>query len=187
MSPNEQKLTSGREAMAIALSRISIGVTQTGQPGPWIIVTCAGSISSRPKRTMACVCPPQTSMIFQGRVVSRAISPANRRAASASRYSSTYFMAAAPPRPRPRPLVQGGGPLDLLVDLADLVEVREYLLRLLLIDAADGEAHVDDHVIAHDRFGRVGQADFLGDAAKLHLAHRQPVLLVDLQDPPRYS
>ncbi len=35
MSPNEQKITSGRAAMASAWSIISSGVTQTGQPGPW--------------------------------------------------------------------------------------------------------------------------------------------------------
>jgi hypothetical protein len=34
MSPNEQKITSGRAAMATALSMISMGVTHTGQPGP---------------------------------------------------------------------------------------------------------------------------------------------------------
>ena len=34
MSPKEQKITSGRRAMACALSIISSEVTQTGQPGP---------------------------------------------------------------------------------------------------------------------------------------------------------
>jgi hypothetical protein len=34
ISPNEQKRTSGCAAMAWALSIISKGVTQTGQPGP---------------------------------------------------------------------------------------------------------------------------------------------------------
>ncbi len=48
-------MTSSRAAIAIALSIISIGVTQTGQPGPWISVISSGSISSRPNRTMACV------------------------------------------------------------------------------------------------------------------------------------
>jgi hypothetical protein len=42
MSPNEQKITSGRAAMASALSMISTGVTQTGQPGPWMSVTSGG-------------------------------------------------------------------------------------------------------------------------------------------------
>ena len=36
MSPKEQKMTSGRAAIASALSMISSGVTHTGQPGPWI-------------------------------------------------------------------------------------------------------------------------------------------------------
>ena len=34
MSPKEQKITSGRAAIAIALSISSSGVTHTGQPGP---------------------------------------------------------------------------------------------------------------------------------------------------------
>ena len=42
MSPNEQKITPGRAAMASALSMISSGVTQTGQPGPWIISIAVG-------------------------------------------------------------------------------------------------------------------------------------------------
>ena len=91
MSPNEQKITSGRAAMATALSMISIGVTHTGQPGPWISVISGGSISSSAKRTMACVCPPQISMMFHGRVVAARMAAASRRAASASRYSSTIF------------------------------------------------------------------------------------------------
>ena len=36
MSPNEQKMTSGRDAISRARSIISSGVTQTGQPGPWM-------------------------------------------------------------------------------------------------------------------------------------------------------
>ena len=43
MSPNEQKITSGREAISSALSMTSSGVTQTGHPGPWINSTFSGS------------------------------------------------------------------------------------------------------------------------------------------------
>ena len=43
MSPKEVKITSGRRAMAMALSISSSGVTQTGQPGPCTSVTCCGS------------------------------------------------------------------------------------------------------------------------------------------------
>ena len=42
MSPKEQKITSGRCAMATALSINSIGVTQTGQPGPCTRVISRG-------------------------------------------------------------------------------------------------------------------------------------------------
>ena len=52
--------------MASALSIISSGVTQTGQPGPWIISISRGSIWSMPFRMIECVWPPQTSMMFQG-------------------------------------------------------------------------------------------------------------------------
>jgi len=41
-------MTSGRAAMTSALSICSSGVTQTGQPGPWIIRTPAGNASSIP-------------------------------------------------------------------------------------------------------------------------------------------
>jgi hypothetical protein len=41
MSPNEQKITSGRRAIASPRSIISTGVTHTGQPGPWISPTGA--------------------------------------------------------------------------------------------------------------------------------------------------
>ena len=48
---------------------ISSGVTQTGQPGPWIISTPSGSSWSMPCRMIEWVWPPQTSIIAQGRVV----------------------------------------------------------------------------------------------------------------------
>jgi hypothetical protein len=48
MSPNEQKTTSGRAAIACARSIISSEVTQTGQPGPWTSSIAGGSIASIP-------------------------------------------------------------------------------------------------------------------------------------------
>ena len=96
MSPKEQKVTSGREAMAWARSIISSEVTQTGQPGPCTNSTSVGSTRSMPYLTMVCVWPPQTSMTTHGRVTVRAMASASFRAASASRYSSTYFMARGP-------------------------------------------------------------------------------------------
>ncbi len=96
MSPKEQKITSGREAMAWARSIISSDVTQTGQPGPWTSSTSGGRTRSMPYLTMVCVWPPQTSMMIHGRVTVRAMAAASFRAAAASRYSSRYFMARAP-------------------------------------------------------------------------------------------
>ena len=72
-------MTSGREAISIALSISSSGVTHTGQPGPWTSVTPGGSSSSMPNLTMACVWPPHTSMSVHGRVVMRASARANWR------------------------------------------------------------------------------------------------------------
>lgn len=51
MSPKLVRITPGRAATAMARSRVSSGVTQTGQPGPWIMRIPAGSSSSMPWRT----------------------------------------------------------------------------------------------------------------------------------------
>jgi hypothetical protein len=55
MSPKEQKITSGRDAISSALSMSSSGVTHTGQPGPWIISTWSGMSWSMPCRMIECV------------------------------------------------------------------------------------------------------------------------------------
>jgi hypothetical protein len=70
MSPYEQKITSRREAIAIARSIASMGVTHTGHPGPCSSVTPAGRRSSTPKRAIAWVWPPHTSITAHGRVTS---------------------------------------------------------------------------------------------------------------------
>ena len=63
------------------------------------------------------------------------------------------------------------------------VEELEDLRRLLLVDDADGEADVDEHVVADLRLGHVGEADLLDDAAEAHPAHRHAAAgsSVDLQ------
>ena len=48
MSPKHVKITPGSWAIAIASSTRPIGMTQTGQPGPWTSSTLAGSRSSTP-------------------------------------------------------------------------------------------------------------------------------------------
>ena len=48
MSPKQVKITPGSCAIAIASSTRPIGITQTGQPGPWTSSTLAGSRSSIP-------------------------------------------------------------------------------------------------------------------------------------------
>src|ERR1043166_977989 len=124
MSPNEQKIASGRMAMATALSINSIGVTQTGQPGPCTSVIGLGSRSSRPLLTMVCVWPPQISMMVHGRVTFWRIARASCSAAFASRYSLRNFT-------------------EVLFHCAQPVEVLEDAPGFVLIDDADGESHVD--------------------------------------------
>ena len=48
MSPKQVKITPGSRAMAMPSSTRPIGITQTGQPGPWTSSTFAGSRSSTP-------------------------------------------------------------------------------------------------------------------------------------------
>ena len=88
-------MTFGRAAMASALSISSSGVTHTGQPGPCTSSISGGSSWSRPWRTMACVWPPQISMMTHGRVTVRCISRMAAPTSSASRYSVTYFIVAS--------------------------------------------------------------------------------------------
>ena len=52
--------------------------------------------------------------------------------------------------------------------LSQLLEVGEDALRLVLIQAADREPHVDDHVIPDLRLGDVGQAHALDRAVEVH-------------------
>src|SRR6266511_1661155 len=162
--------------MASARSICSSGVTQTGQPGPWIIRTPSGSSSSMPCRTIVWVWPPQTSMRVHGRVVAAWISSSRRRArtGSGTRRGTSR-----------RHLPAGQGDADLLLDgVAHGAEHVQGALRLRLVDLADGEADVDDHVVADLGPGNVGQAGLLADAAVLDHRHRQPTGVVDLEHLP---
>jgi len=83
-------MTSGREAMATARSIITRGVTQTGQPGPWIRLTRDGSSWSRPNFRIEWVWPPQTSIRVHGWVAAAWIRRATVWMVAGSRYSSTW-------------------------------------------------------------------------------------------------
>ncbi len=91
MSPNEQKMTPSRDAISNALSIVSSGVTQTGQPGPWTISMSSGRRRSMPLRMIEWVWPPHTSISTWCFVVISAMSSRSRRARSGSRNSSRYF------------------------------------------------------------------------------------------------
>src|SRR5579864_4657388 len=166
MSPKEQKITSGRCEIDTALSINSSGVTQTGQPGPCTSVISFGSKSSRPLLTMVCVCPPQTSMMVQGRVTWRRMAWASCSAAFGSRYSLRNFT-------------------QFLFQHPQLFEVFEDLPRLDLVDDADGKSYVNEHIIPHSGLGRVREIDFFADAAEIDLgaAESDVAIVHDLEDP----
>ena len=144
--------------MASALSIISSGVTQTGQPGPWIISIPSGSSWSMPCRMIECVCPPQTSIIAQGRVVTAWIWSSSRLARSGSLNSSRYFIAPAAPllrRGHVQPGLPGGDGRTRRRTPPRASPSRsklgERLLRRLLVEALDREADVHDDVLADRR------------------------------------
>jgi len=67
MSPKVVTTTPGTFEISIARSMSRFAVTHTGQPGPERSRTLAGMTSRSPKRAMATVWVPQTSMRFMGR------------------------------------------------------------------------------------------------------------------------
>ena len=159
---------------------------------------------------MECVCPPQTSMIFQGRVVTWAISRAMRCAISPLRNSVRYFIGvlqsdASGARPAPPHLptlsarrsfhrdssiaarlaarAKASSSLgQFLVEHAQGAEIGERLLGRLLVDLGDGKAHVDDGVVADLDLGHVVQADVLDHAAEVDPAHADHAVGSDLFD-----
>src|SRR5579859_8112529 len=151
MSPKEQKITSGRLAMATALSINSIGVTHTGQPGPCTSVISFGSRSSSPLLTMVCVCPPQISMMVQGRVTFCRIAHASCSAAFGSRYSLRNFT-------------------ELLFHCAHFFKNLEDALGFVLVNDADGKSDVDQNIFANLGLGSVREVDFLTDTAEVDFA-----------------
>ena len=66
MSPSVTRIASSIRASAIAWSIRSLGMMQTGQPGPWMKSMFAGSSCGSPYFMMVWVWPPQTSMMRSG-------------------------------------------------------------------------------------------------------------------------
>src|SRR6478752_159503 len=66
-SPKVVKITPGVSASATQSSTRPMGNTHTGQPGPCTSSMASGSMVSIPNLKIACVCPPQTSMMDRGR------------------------------------------------------------------------------------------------------------------------
>ena len=70
-----------------------------------------------------------------------------------------------------------------LAQLLHLAQILEDLLGLRFVHPAEGEADVDDDVIADLGFGDVGEADFLEDAAEVNFAGaHQGVFATDAGD-----
>src|SRR6266511_3663574 len=93
-----------------------------------------------PCLTIECVCPPHTSMMVHSRVRSRSSCCTTFLASASSRYSSRYFTAL--------PLGLQVRAIDLSHDLPHLLQQFVRSSRLLGIDRADGEADVDQRIIA---------------------------------------
>src|SRR5215471_11895842 len=151
MSPNEQKIASGRFAIATALSINSMGVTQTGHPGPWTSVISFGNKSSSPLLTIVWVCPLQISMTVHGRVTFWRIAAASCSAAFWSRYSLRNFT-------------------EFLLQRAHLFEQFEDALGLFFVDHADRESHVDQNIFSDLGLRSIGEVDFFADASEVDFA-----------------
>ena len=160
MSPNEEKITPGRAAIASARSICSSGVTQTGQPGPCTSRSPSGTSRSMPLRTRVCVWPPQTSMIVQGRVAVRRMAPSRRSASPRVAVFVEVFHGRSSPVPAGPSSQPSRSPLS-----SRKAKTRPASTGSI---AADGDAGVDDHVVARPALGHAGDADPAADAGELH-------------------
>ena len=153
MSPNEVKITPGRRAMACALSICSSGVTHTGQPGPCTSSISPGSRRSMPCLTIECVWPPQTSMSVHGRVVTR-----RDLAEDLGRHAPVAILVE----------VLHGSALGHfeLAELTELLEEAVGPLGLLGVDLAEGEADVDEHVVAEAGLRQMLETDLAHGARR---------------------
>ena len=150
----------------MALSIISSGVTQTGQPGP-----CTNSISRRqsssmPYLTMVCVCPPQTSMIVQGRVV-----------------TSRDGLPQLPCGRTGRDIRPGISWRFLQLQIAQLVHPLQEREDCCASSSSITDRAKPTCTITYwprSDLGHVLQAHALGDAAEIHLAHQHVVLAIGL-------
>ena len=91
ISARVQRITPGIWASFIASSMRLLGITQTGQPGPWTKFICSPTSCGRPNFMIECVCPPQISMIFSGFTLSFFMSFESAKISSLSRKSLIRF------------------------------------------------------------------------------------------------
>src|SRR5574342_3075 len=151
----------------------------TGQPGPMITSSSRGRTARRPKRAMACSWLPQTCMRGMGArpmaFTSRWMASERARARCGSRYLSSWkrsATAAVPGHVPPgRHLAADvcGHEVGLGRVLEDGLEEGQGLLHLLVRNAAYGEAHVVEHVVAgNDRPAHDVEAELLHHAEQVH-------------------
>src|SRR5690554_4548063 len=137
---------------------------------------------------MACVCPPQISMITQGRVILRRIASTSPWASFASRNSVVNFISL----PLSSPVNNAGvccrsGFAGFEFVRRDLLQNLQGLECFLFGNAVKSKTGVDDGVLTHAGIGHIGEADLTRDPAEVDLAHFQAVGLVNFNDFPGYS
>src|ERR1035437_5330677 len=130
MSPNVASATPGSRPSSMAKSMSRLAVTQTGHPGPDSSVTFSGIKSRRPKRAIATVCVPHTSMSFIGRSAASLMSPIRGFASSGSRHAERMSA------------MSGAGLGGVGFDPLDVVDELPRLGGELLVDDLDREAGV---------------------------------------------
>jgi hypothetical protein len=81
--------------------------------------------------------------------------------------------------------VRGNGPYRCIrrqleaIEFAHLLEVTEGFLRFLRIDCADGDADVDENIVAEAGFGCAGKADELDHTGKADLGGAEKRVVAD--------
>ena len=175
-------------AISSALSMISSGVTQTGQPGPWIISISSGSSWSMPCRMIEWVWPPQTSIIAHGRG-HRGVDVVEQPPGQLGVAELVEVLHRAPPSRRPSPACVGRalpGVAELLLELA---ESRRSSSSVSSADSSSSRCSANPTwTMMYSptcEVGHVLQAHLLAHAAEVDLGHPGAVAVLDVRAPCR--
>ena len=154
MSPNEQKITSGRAAMASAWSISSSGVTHTGQPGP---------VHQRHARRQQLVEAELDDGVRLAAADLHERPRPRRRCARMRRAQRCAAVGVAV-------LVEELHARRLLAPVSPIRRRYSKTSAASASSRTDGEAHVHEHVVADLRLRHEGQAHLLDDAPEVHPA-----------------